>query len=68
MYYLVTKVKFIQSPVSNGWMFWYVSHTSMVRNSEVNIFKAIKLVGIISNKLPNYLFGTNVYKIFKSCW
>ena len=68
MFYLITKVKFILSSISNGWLFWSVNHTSMVWNSELNVFKGIKFVGAISNKLPNGLFGTNVYKTLESCW
>ena len=33
----------------------------MAWNSELNVFKRVTLVGQISNKLPNGLFGTNVY-------
>ena len=40
----------------------------MAWNSELNVFKGIKFVGEISNKLPNGLFGTNVYKTLESCW
>ena len=57
----ITKVKFIVSSIYNGWLFWSVNHTSMV-------FTGIKFGGAISNKLPNGLFGTNVYKTLKSCW
>ena len=60
-YYLITKVKFILSSISNGWLFWSVNHTSMYENSELNVFKKIEFVDEIFNKLPNVLFGTNVY-------
>ena len=40
----------------NGLKFW------------VQVFKRRKFVGAISNKLPNSLFGTNVYKTLESCW
>ena len=40
----------------------------MVWNSELNIFEGIKFVGAIAKKLPNGLFGTNVYKTLESCW
>ena len=43
-------------------------HTSMAWNSELNVFKKIWLFGKISNKLPNGLFGTNIYKTPESCW
>ena len=59
MYCLITKVKSILSSISNGWLFWSVSHTLMVWNSELNVLKGIKFVGTISNKLPNDLFGPN---------
>ena len=68
MLHLTTIVKFILSSISNGWLFWSVNHTLMSENSELNVFKNIWFVGEISNKLPNGLFGTNVYKTFESCW
>ena len=68
MYYLITKIKFVLSSVSNGWLFWSVNYTSMVWNSELNVFKGIKLVGVISIELPNGLFGTNAYKNLESSW
>ena len=40
----------------------------MVWNSELNVFKGIKFVGAVSNKSPNCIFGTNVYKTLESCW
>ena len=68
MYYLVTKVKFILRSIYNGCLFLSVNHTSMVWNSELNVFKGIKLVGVISIELPNGLFGTNAYKNLESSW
>ena len=68
MFCLVTKVKFILSSISNGWLFWLGNHTSMTWNSELNIFNQMKFVGGNSNKLPNRLFGTNVYKTVESRW
>ena len=53
--------------LSNGWLFWSVNHTSMYEDSEINVFKKEKLVGSISNKLPNGLFGTSMYKTYESC-
>ena len=67
MFYLITKVKFILSSFFNGSPFWSVNHTSIVWNSELNVFKGIKFVVEISNKLPNGLFATNEYKILESC-
>ena len=34
---------------------------------ESNVFEKTRLVGEVSNKLPNSLFGTNVYNILQSC-
>ena len=56
------------SSVSNGWLFWTGNLTSVVKNSELNVFKGTKLDYAISNKLPNGLFGANVYKTLESCW
>ena len=67
MLYLITKVKCILSSISNDWLFWSVNHTSMLGNSELNVFKKIWFVGEISDKLPNGLFGKNVYKTLGSC-
>ena len=50
------------SSISNGWLFWAVNHASMVWNSELNVFKKIWFAGEFSNRIPNGLFGTNVYK------
>ena len=44
------------------------THTSMTWNSELNIFNRMKFVGGNSSKLPNGLFGTNVYKTVESRW
>ena len=40
----------------------------MYKNSQLNIFKNIKLVGEISNNWPNNLLGTNLDNTLKSCW
>ena len=37
-----------------------------IYHSELNVFKNIWFVGEISNKLPNGLFGANVYKTLES--
>ena len=65
MLHLITKVKFILSSISNGWLFWSVNQTSMSWISELNVFKKIWFAEEISNRLPNGLFGTNVYKALK---
>ena len=64
----MTKVEFILSSISNGWLFWSVNHTSMAWNSELNAFGKIWFFGEIFNELWNDLFGTNVYKTLESCW
>ena len=68
MLYLITNIKFILSSISNGSLFWSVNHTLISLYSELNVFKNILFVGEISNKLPNGLFRTNVYKTVESCW
>ena len=45
-----------------------MNHTSISSYSELNVFKKIWFVGVISNRLPDGLLGTNVYKTLKSCW
>ena len=45
-----------------------LNHTSIFWNYELNVFKKIWFFGEIPNKLPNDLFGTNVYKTLASCW
>ena len=39
----------------------------MYENSELNVFKNIKLLGEIYDNLPNDLFGTNGYKTLEFC-
>ena len=68
MFCLIIKVKLILSSISNDWLLWSVNHTWMVWNSELNVFKKIWFVGQISTRLPNSLFGTDVYKTLESCW
>ena len=57
----MSKVKFILCSIPSGLLFWFVNHTSMYENSELNVFKKIEFVGEISNKLPNNFLGANVY-------
>ena len=45
----MTKVKFILSSISSGLEFWFVNHTSIPENCELNVFKNTKLVGEISS-------------------
>ena len=68
MCYLITRVKFSRSSISNGWTFWSVNHISTAWNSQLNFLKKIWLFGKISDRLPNGLFGTNVYKALESYW
>ena len=66
--HLITIVKFMLPSISNGWLFWSVNHTLLFGYSELNVFKNIWFVGEISSRLPNGLFGKNVYKTLESCW
>ena len=59
---------FILSSISSSLEFWSVKDTSTYENSELKIFKNIKLLGEISNNIPNDLLEANVYKILESCW
>ena len=49
------------SSISSGLEIWSVNQISMYDNS-----KNIKLLGEISNNLPNDLFGINIYKTLES--
>ena len=42
--------------------FWSINHTSIHENSGLKVSKKMKFFGKISNKWPNGLLGTNVYK------
>ena len=64
----MTKVMFILSSVCSGWEFWSVNHTSINENSELQVFKNIKVLGEISNNWPKNLFRMNKYKTIESCW
>ena len=66
-YYLIIRVRFILSSISNGLLISSVNDILISRNSELNAFKKIWFVGEIYNKLPNGLFGANVYSIPESC-
>ena len=65
---MITKVKFIPSSISNGWLFCSVNHASTSENSELNDFKKIKFGGKNLNQLSNCLLATNVHKTLESCW
>ena len=58
---------FILSSISIGLEFWSVNHTSMYENSESKVIENMTFSGEISNKWPNDLLGTNVYKTYESC-
>ena len=58
---------FILSSISRGLEFRSVNHTSIYENSELKVFENMKLMGEISNNLPNDLLGKNVYKALESC-
>ena len=64
----MTNAKFILFSISSGWLVWSVNHTSIYENSELNVFKGMKFVGAISNKLLNGLFRPYVYKTLEFCW
>ena len=56
---------FFLSSISSGLGFWSLKHTLMYENSELKVFKNIKVFGEISNNWPNDLL---VYKILESFW
>ena len=58
---------FILSSISIGLEFWSVNHTSIYENSESKVIENMRFSGEISNKWPNDLLGTNVYKTYESC-
>ena len=53
---------FILSSISSGLELGSVSHTSIYKDFELNVFKNITFLGEISNNWPNDLLETNVYK------
>ena len=58
----------ILSSISSGLEFWSVSHTLILKNSELKVCRNIKFVGEIFNNWPIDLFRTNVNKTLESCW
>ena len=56
---------FISSSIFSGLEFWSVNRTSIYENSELRIFKNIKLLGEISNNWPNDSLGT---KCIQDSW
>ena len=59
---------FVLFSISSGLELWSVNYTIINENSELKVFKNIKLLGEISNNWPNDLSGINVYKIVELCW
>ena len=59
---------FILCSISSSLEFWSVNQTSIHENSELKVFKNIKLLYEISNHWPKDLLGTNVYETLESCW
>ena len=59
---------FVASSTSSTSEFWSVSHTSIQKNSELNVLRNIKFLSKKFNKWPNDLLGTNVYKTLESSW
>ena len=49
----MTKVKFTLTSISSSWILWSVNHTSIFENYDLNVFKDMKFVGAIYDKLPN---------------
>ena len=59
---------FVASSTSSTSEFWSVSHTSIQKNSELNVLRNIKFLSKKFNKWPNDLLGTIVYKTLESSW
>ena len=57
---------FILSFISVVLEFWSVNHTSIYENSESKVIENMTFSGEISNKWPNDLLGTNLYKTYES--
>ena len=59
---------FILSSISTCLEFWWVNHTSMNENSELNVFKNINFLRKKSSNMRNNFLGINVYKTLEYCW
>ena len=57
---------FTLSSISSGLEFWLRNHTSIYRNSELDVFKNIRFLVEISYNWPKDLLETNMYKTLKS--
>ena len=53
---------FVLSSISSGLESWSVNYTSIYENLNQMFLKLWNFLGEISNKWPNNLLGTNVYK------
>ena len=62
------KVMFILFSISRSLEFWLVNHTSTYENTELEVFKNIKLLGEIISNLPSNFLGINVCKTYESSW
>ena len=56
---------FLLSSITRGLEFWSVNHTSIHENSELKVYKKIKLFGEIFSNWLNDLLGANVSKTFE---
>ena len=59
---------FILSSISSSLELWSVNLTLIHENSELKIFKNIKLLAKIWNNGTIDLLGTNLYKTLELCW
>ena len=57
----------ILSSISSGLEFWLVNDISLHENSELKVFKKLKIFGEIFSNWPNDLLGTKVYKTLEFC-
>ena len=58
---------FILFSIPSGLEFWPINYISMYQNSEINVFKNIKILGEISNNWQNDLLEVTVFKTPESC-
>ena len=56
------------SSISSGLERWLVNHALIHLVSELKVFKNIKFLGDLTNKLQNGLFETDVYKNLELRW
>ena len=59
---------FILSSVLRRLELWSVNHISIYENSELIVFKNIKILSEISNNWWNHLLGTNVCNTLEFLW